>query len=287
MQNKLTERFPDYKIIVSYESTSNIATQIINAGSYSECDIIYAEEYGYLAKMVEEGVLAPLAYDLSIYTEEAITYETQGYTLPSVKTGGAVIINTHVLSRHNLSAPTCYEDLLDPAFNDLVSMPNPKHSGTGYMFYLSLVNEMGEQNATNYFNNLAPNVLQFTPSGSGPVNALVQREVAVGFGMISQAVEKIKNGNNELEILIFDEGAPFNLYGTSIVKGKENRESVKAVMDYFYSELINEICGLYYPETIIKNATYNVIGYPENLDYSDMSGNTLQTKERLNSLWSH
>ena len=287
MQEKLTERFPDYKIVVSYDSTSNIATKVINAGSNSEADIIYAEEYGYLAKMVEEEVLASLSYDLTKFTDESLTEETRGYALPSIKTGGAVIVNTDKLTEKNIPEPTCYQDLLDAKYKDLVSMPSPKSSGTGYMFYLSLVNEMGEDNAIEYFDSLATNMENFiTTSGSGPVNALVKGEVAVGFGMISQAVDKISLGN-PLKILFFEEGAPFNLYGTSIVKGKEERESVKAVMDYLYSELIDEICAKYYPESILKDKTYSVAGYPTDINYSNMSGNTLATKERLNALWSH
>lgn len=291
MQEKLNERFPDYKIIVSYDSTSNIASKVINAGSNSEGDIIYAEEYGYLAKMVEEGVLATLSYDLAKFTDESLTEETRGYTLPSIKTGGAIIVNTDKLTEKNIPEPTCYQDLLDAKYTEdgktgLISMPSPKSSGTGYMFYLSLVNEMGEQNAIDYFNGLANNDAIFTKSGSVPVNRLVGGESIVGFGMISQAVNAISLGH-PLKILFFEEGAPFNLYGTSIVKGKEERESVKAVMDYLYSELIDEICAKYYPESILKDKTYNVAGYPTEINYSNMANNTLENKERLNALWSH
>ena len=44
-------------------------------------------------------------------------------------------------------------DLLDAKYKKLISMASPKSSGTGYMFYLSLVNAMGQQQAIEYFNN--------------------------------------------------------------------------------------------------------------------------------------
>ena len=66
------------------------------------------------------------------------------------------------LKEKNLSKPTSYEDLLKPEYKGLISMPNPKASGTGYMFLKSLVNEWGEEKTFSYFDKLTPNVLQYT-----------------------------------------------------------------------------------------------------------------------------
>ena len=289
MGNCFKEVFPDYNIQIEYMGTSDIAAKVLNEGTSSDCDIIFGEEYGYVEKLKEAGVLADLSsmYDYSVFTEESLNTSAKDYLLPSLKTGGAVIINNKVLTDRGIAKPTSYADLLDAKYQGLVSMPSPKSSGTGYMFYLSLVNEMGEQEALTYFNNLTPNIQAYTSSGSGPVNKLKQREVAVGFGMISQAVDAINTGSTELEILVFDEGSPFNLYGTSIVKGKENNEKVKAVMDYFYSTFIDAVDERYYPEPVLKNKSYSVTNYPAGIDYSDMSNNTLSRKEGLLAKWSH
>ena len=166
-------------------------------------------------------------------------------------------------------------------------MANPASSGTGYMFLYSLVKAWGEAEALSYFDSLTSNILEYTSSGSGPVNKLVSREVAVGFGMISQAVTKINDGNNELEILFFQEGAPCNLYGNAIVKGKKTKTAVKEVMDYLDSFYTNESNRLYYPEPVLKNTNYNVANFPENIQYADMTGNNLEAKEVLLKKWNH
>ena len=289
MEKRFKEVFPDYDVVIDYQSTSDIATKVILEGASSGCDIVFAEEFGYVAKMAAAGVLTDISsmYDTSIFTDETQTEATKKFTLPSVKTGGGVVVNTKVLSDNGIAEPTSYNDLLDAKYKNLISMASPKSSGTGYMFYLSLVNAWGEANALTYFNGFTANVIQYTKSGSGPVNALVSREAAVGFGMISQAVEKINGGNQELKILFFEEGAPFNLYGTSIVKGKESKKAVKDVMDYFYNGFIDEIDGLYYPEPVIKNKAYEVANYPKNVKYADMHDNTLATKEHLLDVWTH
>ncbi len=89
--------------------------------------------------------------------------------LPEYINSGAIILNTQVMEKNGLDVPTCYADLLKEEYRGLISMPNPKSSGTGYMFLKSLVNAMGEDAAFDYFDQLSENILQFTSSGSGPV----------------------------------------------------------------------------------------------------------------------
>lgn len=289
MKDSFAEVFPDYNIRVEYLGTSDIAAKVINEGASSDCDIIFGEEYGYVEKLKEANVLAELStmYDQSVYREECLNTTAKNYLLPAFKQCGAVIVNNKVLTDRGLAKPTSYLDLLDEKYKGLVSMPSPKSSGTGYMFYLSLVNEMGEQNAIKYFNSLTPNIQAYTSSGSGPVNKLKQREVAVGFGMISQAVDAINAGSTELEILVFEEGAPYNLYGNCIVKGHETNEKVKAVMDYLYSTFTDAVNAKYEPEAVLKNKIYSVANYPSGINYSDMSNNTLARKEGLLAKWVH
>ena len=289
LQKKLDEQFPKYDIVIEYMSTSNIASKVIEEGSSSDCDIVFCEEYGYLEKMISAGVLDSIKgdYDLTKYTDDAVPASINEYALPCLRTGGGVIINNQVLESRGIAKPTSYEDLLKPEYKGLVSMASPKSSGTGYMFFYSLVKAWGETKALEYFDNLTPNILAYTTSGSGPVNALVNREVAVGFGMISQAVTKITDGNKDIEILFFEEGAPYNLYGNAIVKGKKANKAVKDVMDYLDSYYTNESCRLFYPEPVIKGADYNVANFPTTIKYADMTGNNLTNKEALLAKWDH
>ncbi len=287
MQECLNKQFPDYNIVIEYLGTSNIAAKVIEEGASSEIDIVYAEEYGWMEKMIAEGVLDSIKgdYDLTKYVDDAVPESTRDYVLPAIRTGGGIVINNKVLASKGLTKPTSYDDLLDPKYKDLISMASPKASGTGYMFYYSLVKARGEGNALQFFEDLTPNVLAYADSGSKPVNNVVAEEVAVGFGMISQAVTKITEGNTDLEILFFEEGAPYNLYGNAIVKGKKARPEVKAVMDYLDSFYTNASNEKFYPEPVLKNTDYKVANFPENITYADMTGNNLSRKESLLTKW--
>ena len=148
------------------------------------------------------------------------------------------------------------------------------------------MNAWGEKEAFAYFDKLAENILQFTESGSGPVNALVQGEVGVGLGMTAQAVTAINDGAN-LKILFFEEGSPYSLYGYAIPKGKETRKAVKEVFAFFYSTLVREDKELFYPEQVFIEQENKVANYPTNIKYADMSNNTTDEKKRLLENWEH
>ena len=280
---RLNEQFPDYDISIEYLPTGNLAAKLAAEGTDTDMDIFYDLDFSY-AGLVEQYLADLSSYDQSVYVDDCKVPGAR--YLAATRNGGAIIINPDVLKAKGLSKPTCYEDLLKPEYKNLISMPNPKSSGTGYMFIKNLVNAWGEEKALDYFDKLADNVLQFTSSGSGPVNALVQKEVAVGLGMTAQAVTAINNGAN-LEILFFEEGSPYSLYGYAIPEGKQNRRAVRDVFDFFYNTLVLEDKELYYPEQVFKNQVNKVENYPINIHYGDMRNNTTAEKSRLLEKWKY
>ena len=284
MNARLSEAFPDYNIIVEYVSTGSHAAKLLTEGKNTECDITYDLEYAYMEQLAQAGVLADLSsYDTSIYNADTVVSK---HYLIQCRVGGAIIVNTQVLAEKNLPEPTCYEDLLKPEYKGLISMANPKSSGTGYMFYKSLVNAWGQDKALAYFDALTPNILQYTSSGSGPVNALLQKEVAIGFGMTSHAVTQINEGA-PLKILFFEEGSPFTMYGQSMIAGKDERPAVKEVFDFLVKTYSYELNEKFFPEQMFNDKVYKVENYPENIIYSDMSNNTITEKENLLDKWKH
>ena len=137
MQPKLKEKFPDYNIDIQYFSTGDLSAKLLAEGTNTDCDMVYSLEYPYLEKLDKNGVFANLTdiVDMTVFSDD--THMSDNF-LPQCRNGGAVIINTDLLKEKNLPKPTGYNDLLDSKYKGLISMPNPKSSGTGYMFLLSL-----------------------------------------------------------------------------------------------------------------------------------------------------
>jgi len=283
MQADLDARFPKYTIKIEYYSTGDLLSLLLAEGTDTECDIIGEMEYANLDRIID--ILADLsAYNTSVYTADMIPNEPR--YLPWYRNGGCIAVNRMVLSERGLHVPENYDDLLNPMYKGLISMPNPSSSGTGYMFLKSLVNAWGEQKAFEYFDALSPNILSFTASGSGPVNALKEREAAIGFAMTAQTVSAINDGF-PLRIHFFQEGSPFSLYGIGVIKGKETRREVSEVFSYIVNVWTEMDKLLFCPERIFNDREFTLPNYPVSIRYADMSNNTSGEKERLLERWTH
>jgi iron(III) transport system substrate-binding protein len=285
IQELLKRQFPGYNITVQVLSTGNHAAKIKAGGKDTEADITLNLETGHLESI--QDLLADISsYDVSGFLDELVP--THHKYLPWDKSSGAIVINREKLTAMGLPVPSSYEDLLKSEYKGLISMPSPKSSGTGYMFLISLINAWGEDEAFTYFDSLAENILQFTTSGSGPVNALIQGEVAIGLGMTLTATQAINSRNVPLEMFFFTEGAPSITTGMGIIKGKENRPAVKEVFQFAMTTLVKDDKELYCPEAIFKNQPNNIPNYPKAIPYADMTGvYDTALKERLLAKWKY
>jgi len=283
LQKRLNEQFPQYSVKMNYTTTGNLAAKLKAEGTETDCDIIGELDAAYL-----EGILNNLAdlsfYDSSVFLDELVPVHKK--YLPFIKSAGCIIINEKFLADRNIPLPASYQDLIKPEYKGVLSMPNPKSSGTGYFFLKNLINEWGEDAAFAYFDKFADNVLQFTSSGSGPVNALIQGEAGIGLGMTFQAVTVMNTKGVPLKIVYFEEGSPYTVYGMAMIKGKDSRKAVRDVFEFYVNTLTREDKELFVPEQIFKSQVNNIPNYPKNVKAADMRGiESLHEKERLLAIW--
>lgn len=282
----LTEKFPEYDINLVDIDTGSLGAKLSAEGKDSDIDIILELETAYMEKCKDNlGSLDDV--DLSAF-EDSMIPEDKKY-VPWTLYSGSIIVDKKALDSKGIAVPASYDDLLKPEYKGLISMPNPKSSGTGYMFLLNLVNERGEDKAFEYFDKLAGNMSGqgFTTSGSGPIKALLQGEAAIGLGMTFQAAVEIEKGS-ELTIIYFDEGAPYNTTSSAVIAGKEKDKDVMKVFKYIVSDVSPEDKKLYHPEKIFKDQEVTMEGFPENIPYGKMDGlSDMSKKEALLDKWNH
>ncbi len=288
-QQMLNEKFPAYKIKVEYRSTGELAAKLANEGKKTDCDIVMELENTYLEKLGDSiAVLDGLPeVNFDNYLPELVPASHR--YVPFIRTSGTIAVNKALLTEKGLPVPTCYDDLIKPEYKGLISMPNPKSSGTGYVFYLNMVNTRGEEKALEYFDALAKNLSGsgYTSSGSGPIKALKLGEAAIGLCMTWQAVDEINNGAS-YEILYFAEGAPYNTYSSAIISGKETDEDIQKVFAYLLTDVTPKDKELYAPEQIYKDRTFTIKNFPTDIPYADMRGNDdTAVKEKLLDVWKY
>lgn len=280
----LHERFPAYDIRLHYVPTGNCAAKLKMEGAQSEADIVLDLEGGYI-NQVSDQLEELSASDAKRYCSDLVDADNRYF--PFARESACIAVNESTLSERGLDVPQSYEDLTDPQYRGLVTMPNPKASGTGYNFVKSLVNAWGEDEAFAYFDRLAENVYQFTSSGSGPVNALVQGEAAIGLGMTFQTVSEINQGV-PLRVLFFEEGAPWAVYGLGIVRGKGERPVVHEVFEWLATEGVKIDNATYVPDQVLVDFKAEIPNYPADIDYADMTGITdPEEKQRLLGRWKY
>ena len=286
LQEQLNERFPQYNTIVMYMSTGKAAAKIYAEGVGTEVDILLAMESGYLSKLKPH--LADISGRTRIpYLEGFRTEDNHNLWVTWERFGGAIIVNTEVLEKYGLEKPTSYEDLLKPEYQNLVAMPDPKSSGTGFFFFQNWVNIWGEDAALEFVDKLHDNIKQFTESGSGPIKLLKQGEIAVGLGMTYQAVTEA-NAGQPFEVIFPESGSPYSLTGAAIIEGHQNKKGISEVYDYIIHEFMVYDKENYSPEQVYEGQINLVPNYPENVPLADMTGiQDDQEKERLLALWKY
>lgn len=285
-QKMFDEKFPEYSIHIEYKSTGDLASKLTAEGTNTDCDIIMELENAYLEKI--SSSLATLDnVNFDDYRDELVPASHK--YVPLIISSCSIIVNRKLLDEKKLPLPESYDDLLKDEYKGLISMPNPKTSGTGYVFYLNLVNEWGEDKALEYFDKLKENIsgAGFTASGSGPIQNLIMGEAVIALGMTTQAVTEINNGE-PLEVHYLSEGSPYDLYSSAVIEGKQNDEDIMKVFSYLLSDVSPRDKELYAPETIYKNRTFTMKNYPTDIHYGDMTGiDDISVKENLLNKWKY
>lgn len=282
LKKELDKKFKDIDIEVVPLGTGKSAAKIKAEGKNTETDIVMDLEVGH-SDALNDFYDSTDFMDKSVYLED-----TNANYVYDVKCSGAFIINPKVIKEKGLEIPRKYEDLLKPEYKGLIAMPDPKVSGGGYMFYLNIMNLYGEEKGLEYIDKLEKNIKQFTTSGSAPVKMLLQEEIAIGFGLITQSTNKINEGAN-LEIIVPETGAPWTISTNAIIKGKAKKENVRKVFEYIATDYTPNIDGsLYNPDKVYKNQQNKVKNYPKDIKFGDMTGlNSMDKKKDLISKWKY
>lgn len=275
---------PDVDVRLKYLSTGNLAARLKTEGPDAECDIVLGMEAGYLLQSQDALVTLADRFDLGVFEDDL---RISDKIMPFTRECCCFAHNRGVLAKSSIDGPSSLKDLLDPRFVGKIAMPNPKASSTGYNFYYSMVNLLGEDGALAYFDELAKNVYQFTSSGGAPASALTRGEAGVGLSLVFQLANE-KTDGAPIELDIFPEGVPWTMNGIAVVRGHDGRQEVWDVVQWFYEEGILLDKQAFVPDKVFKTQNTRIDGYPEHITYANMEGLfDTERKERLLNAWKY
>lgn len=297
IQGLLNEKFPEYNIVIQYNGTGSMVSKFQGEGLSTDIDIIYeieANSVEIISQSHKDMFYDMQEYDFSKFNDAAISYGHKRYA-PECFTYGAIAINKKVLSDRGIAIPETYEDLLKPEYKGLIEMPNPKSSGTGYLYYNGVVSYLMDKNGGDkqkaiddtlaYFDELNKNIKEFTTSGLTPIKSVDRGEVAIGFANLYQCVEFMRN-NTDLDYTFLDYGAPSNLYVSAIINGHEKREAVMKVWSYIFDEVNQKQVEKFIPDPLYKEMKPEDPKYPTEINAIKMHGLfDPDYKQELLDLW--
>lgn len=292
IQEELDKQFPDTEIVIQSLGTGQLLSKLQAEGKDSDCDIFYDLEVvnAEIILNAAPDLFVDLSdYDFSIYDPSVTGYTDRHHKYAvNGKTAGAFLVNTKMLEEKGLPIPATYEDMLKPEYAGLISMPSPKSSGTGYSYYNGMVTILGEEAAMKYFEELNPNIKEYTTSGSAPAKAAVRGDVAIAYGLLWQCVN-YANENEGLTVVVPEQGLAFDLFTMGMISGHETKGSVKEVFTYLYNELNKPQCAKFNPDKIyVDMPAAEIQNYPENYKEITMAGLfDFQYKQDLLDKWKY
>lgn len=169
--------------------TSELGGKLLAEKASIEADLVTMSSFYLDSAQGENGMFLDLTFDAPTLEE------TPSYYRPITCQEGAIILNTRLMEENSLPIPASIRDLANPAYQDMVSVTDIKSSSTAWLLIQALVNEYGEEGATEVlagvYQNAGPHI---ESSGSGPIKKVRAGEVAIGFGLRHQAVADKASG---------------------------------------------------------------------------------------------
>jgi iron(III) transport system substrate-binding protein len=167
----------------------------------------------------------------------------------------AFAVNTAEIAKANVPVPQSYYDLIKPIYKGMISMPNPKESGTGFLTVAGILQIMQEDPGWIYLQQLDQNITRaYTSSGSTPAELAATGECPIGISFDFRILEEIKKGG-PLEIVFPKEGSGWEMEANALIKKPNINPNAKIFLDW----AISAPAFKYYSEHygIMANPTYS------------------------------
>lgn len=226
---------PDVDIVWVRDSTGVVTAKLLAESKAEQADVVFALAATSMMQLDAQGLLAPYKpagierFDARFRDGRAVPHWT-GEDLWSA----VVCVNTIEAKKHNLPLPSSWEDLTNPVYRGMISMPNPASSGTGLLAVAAWLQIFGEEKGWAYMDRLNENIATYDHSGSKPCKDAARGEIPIGISIDFRAAQAKEEGL-PIELVIPKEGLGWDLEATGLVAGTQHPELAKMFVDWAMS----------------------------------------------------
>jgi iron(III) transport system substrate-binding protein len=150
--------------------------------------------------------------------------------------------NTQFLKQNNLQAPASWDDLLNPAYKNMLQMADARTSGTAVtrIFSILQVHNRDEDAAFAYMKKLRQNVQLYTKSGGGGTLPVGLGQAGGGIFFIVDALFTRQQGY-DVQISFPKEGIGSAAECIALIKGAKNPDAGKKLIDWATSPAMQSL----------------------------------------------
>lgn len=148
--------------VVQQADAGALVNQLVLTKDAPLGDLVFGIDNAFASRALDEGVVVPVDVDAPAAADAAL-YAVPGDdgALTAVDLGDVCLnVDTAWFAAQGVPEPTTLESLLDPAYRDLVVVPDPVTSSPGLAFLLATVGAFGEDGWVDYWAGLRDNGLK-------------------------------------------------------------------------------------------------------------------------------
>jgi len=226
-------------------SSGEALARVIAEKSNPQVDVLFGGPVETHSAGIKEGVFE--AYKPATYNElESRFKDADGYWVGIADDPLVFMSNAGFLKEKNLNPPSSWDDLLDPAYKDMIQMADARTSGTAVtrIFTILQVFDRDEDKAFEYMKKLRANVQVYTKSGGGGTIPIGLGQAGTGIFFIVDALKTQQEGY-DVVVSFPKEGIGTSVEAIALLKGAKNPELGKKLIDWASSPAMQNLFAKY------------------------------------------
>jgi iron(III) transport system substrate-binding protein len=213
-------------------SSGEALARVIAEKANPQVDVLFGGPVETFAAGVNEGVFE--AYRSPSFDKLPPRFKhPDGWWMAIADDPLVFMTNTKFLKENNLKAPASWNDLLAPAYKNMLQMADARTSGTAVtrIFSVLEVNGRDENKAFEYMKKLRPNVQLYTKSGGGGTLPVGLGQAGGGIFFIVDALDTQAKGY-DVTISFPKEGIGTAAEGIALIRGAKNPALGRKLIDW-------------------------------------------------------
>src|SRR5215475_4152966 len=222
-------------------SSGEALARVIAEKNNPKVDVLFGGPVETFAAGIKEGVFEPYKPP-AVAALPARFKEAEGHWTAIADDPLVFMTNAKFLKENNLKPPASWEDLLNPAYKNMLQMADARTSGTAVtrIFSIIEVNGRNEDKAFDYMKKLRKNVQVYTKSGGGGTLPVGLGQAGGGIFFIVDALDT-KAKSYDVVLSFPREGIGTSAEAIALIKGAKNPEAAKKLIDWATSPAMQSL----------------------------------------------